>query len=51
VATFYLKAGVPLVLPYNEEGWFVFPVGGDFNADVTAAPGINVALVAVWIRE
>ena len=50
VATFYLGQGVPCILPYNEEGWFVFLTGADINVEVVGPAG-NVAVVAVWIRE
>ena len=51
VATFYIWQGIPLVLPYNEEGWFLFPTGADINAEVTGVATIKVAVQAVWIRE
>jgi hypothetical protein len=51
VSTFYLQPGVPCVLPYNEEGWWLFPSGGDINAEVTGTASTKVAVLAVWIRE
>jgi len=51
LATFFLGTGVPCVLPYNEEGWFIFPTGGDINMSVVGPGSPNVSIVAVWIRE
>lgn len=46
---FYLIDGVPLVLPYNEEGWFVVPGGEDFTVDVEN--NILLTITLVWLED
>lgn len=51
-ATFFVDARVPIVLPYNEEGWWIYPSGADHIAVVnTQATSVNVQLLMVQIRE
>lgn len=50
-ATFYASPEGPLVLPYNEEGWWTFENGEDINYDMTGTAAARAAVLVVWIRE
>jgi hypothetical protein len=38
-------------LPYNEEGWWVFPSGQDIGINVLSPSSVNVGLQVVLIRN